>query len=126
MDDLYATFLTRVVGMPPAELAAYRLDPVWPVRVATASTIVRELAAERTPAAWLDALGRVRQPVLQLLGGESLPVFARATAALDARLADGRVTVIAGARHAAHHTHPDAFVAAVLDEPPRRPAPMRD
>ncbi len=70
-----ATFLTRVVGMPPAELAAYRDDPVWPVRVATAATIVRELEAERSPAAGLDALGAVRQPVLQILGGESLPVF---------------------------------------------------
>jgi pimeloyl-ACP methyl ester carboxylesterase len=125
-DELYATFLTRVVGMPPAELAAYRDDPVWPVRAATAATIVRELEAERSPAAGLDALGAVRQPVLQILGGDSLPVFARATAALDERLADGRVAVIRGARHAAHHTHPEAFVAAVLDDLADGPAPVRD
>jgi pimeloyl-ACP methyl ester carboxylesterase len=125
-DELYATFLTRVVGLPPAELAAYRDDPVWPVRVATAATIVRELEAERSPAAGLDALAAVRQPVLQILGGESLPVFARATAALDERLADSRVAVIPGARHAAHHTHPEAFVAAVLGDPADGPAPMRD
>ena len=54
-----------------------------------------------------------RQPVLQLLGGESLPVFRDATVALDARLADGRIVVIDGARHAAHHTHPDQVVQAV-------------
>ena len=113
----YATFLTRIVGMPPAELAAYRDDPIWPVRAATAATIVRELEAERSPAAGLDALGAVRQPVLQILGGESLPVFARATAALDERLADGRVAVIAGARHAAHHTHPAAFVGRGAGRP---------
>lgn len=125
-DELYATFLTRVVGMPPPELAAYRADPVWPVRVATAATIVRELEAERSPAAGLAALGAVRQPVLQILGGESLPVFAHATAALDDRLADGRVAVIPGARHAAHHTHPDAFAAAVLGEPANAAAPVQD
>jgi pimeloyl-ACP methyl ester carboxylesterase len=51
--------------------------------------------------------------VLQILGGASLPVFAEATHALDERLVDGRVVVIEGARHAAHHTHPEAFVAAV-------------
>jgi pimeloyl-ACP methyl ester carboxylesterase len=51
--------------------------------------------------------------VLQILGGASLPVFREATLALDERLADGRVVVIDGARHAAHHTHPDAFVDAV-------------
>ena len=71
-------------------------------------------------------LGRVRQPVLQLLGGESLPVFREATMAFDARLADGRVVVIPGARHAAHHTHPDAVVAAVLDFLAEGPPPVRD
>jgi pimeloyl-ACP methyl ester carboxylesterase len=125
-DELYATFLTRVVGLPPAELASYRADPVWPVRVATAATIVRELEAERSPAAGLAALAAVRQPVLQILGGESLPVFAMATAALDERLAHGLVAVIPGARHAAHHTHPERFVAAVLGEPVDAPAPVRD
>ena len=111
---LLSTFMARVVGMSDAELAAYRADPVWPLRVAAAPTIVRELAAERDPAASLDALGRVRQPVLQLLGGASLPVFREATVALDARLSDGRIVEIPGAKHAAHHTHPDALVAAVL------------
>lgn len=115
-ETLLATFMTRVVGMPDADLAAYRADPVWPVRVAAAATIVRELAAEGAddggPAS-LEALAAVRQPVLQLLGGESRPEFGVATRALDARLADGRVVVIAGARHAAHHTHPDTVVAAL-------------
>ncbi len=110
---LLATFMTDVVGMPSADLDAYRADPVWPIRVAAAGTIPRELEAERTPAASLDALGAVRQPVLQLLGSASLPVFRAATVALDGRLADGRIVEIEGARHAAHHTHPDAVVEAV-------------
>jgi pimeloyl-ACP methyl ester carboxylesterase len=108
-----AAFLTEVVGMPAADLAAYRADPIWPVRAAAADTILRELDAEADPAASLERLGAVRQPVLQLLGGQSLPVFAEATAALDERLADGRIVVIAGARHAAHHTHPDEVVGAI-------------
>ena len=99
--------------MSPADLAAYRADPVWPVRAAAAGTILRELESEADPAASIDVLAAVRQPVLQILGGASLPVFRDATLALDARLDDGQVTIIDGARHAAHHTHPDAFVAAV-------------
>lgn len=125
-DGLLATFMTEVVGMPPADLAAYRADPVWPVRVAAAGTIPRELEAERLPAASLDVLGRVRQPVLQLLGSASLPVFRAATAALDERLHDGRIVEIAGATHAAHHTHPDAVVDAVrafLTDGPERSMP---
>lgn len=113
-EELLETFLTRVVGMDAAALAAYRADPVWPVRVAAAPTIPRELASEGASAgADLDALGLVRQPVLQILGGDSVPVFSESTAALDRRLANGRVVVIAGARHAAHHTHPEAVVDAV-------------
>jgi pimeloyl-ACP methyl ester carboxylesterase/GNAT superfamily N-acetyltransferase len=107
-------FMTRVVGMDDEALARYRLDPVWPLRVAAALTIVRELESEAaSPAAGLEALGHVRQPVLQILGGDSRPEFGSATQALNARLANGRIVVIDGARHAAHHTHPEAFVEAI-------------
>ena len=123
--DLLETFLRRVVGMDDAAIAAYQADPVWPSRVAAAHTIPRELLAEgASEAAGLDALGRVRQPVLQVLGGDSKPAFADATAALDERLVDGRVVVIPGARHAAHHTHPDALIEAIetfLDHAPGDP-----
>jgi pimeloyl-ACP methyl ester carboxylesterase len=112
-DGALSTFLSEVVGMSAADLAAYQADPIWPTRAAAAGTILRELEAEADPAASLDRLSGVHQPVLQILGGESLPVFRDATVALDSRLADGRIVVIAGARHAAHHTHPDQVVAAV-------------
>jgi pimeloyl-ACP methyl ester carboxylesterase len=121
-----STFMTRVVGMDEAELAAYRADPVWPLRVAAAPTIVRELEAEMDPAASLETLGRVRQPVLQLLGSESMAAFREATYAFDARLADGRVIEIPGAKHAAHHTRPDAVVTAVRDFVAAGPPPVRD
>ena len=38
----------------------------------------------------------------------SLPVFGDATARARRAAGDGRIVVIDGARHAAHHTHPDA------------------
>jgi pimeloyl-ACP methyl ester carboxylesterase len=112
-DGALAAFMTEIVGMGPDDLAAFRANPIWPVRAAAAGTILRELEAEADPAASLERLGAVLQPVLQILGGASLPVFREATDALDDRLADGRIVVIDGARHAAHHTHPDAFVDAI-------------
>jgi pimeloyl-ACP methyl ester carboxylesterase len=113
-EELLETFMREVVGMDDAAIAAYRADPVWPRRVAAAHTIPRELRAEAdADVAGLDALGRVRQPVLQVLGGESVPAFSEATWALDERLPDGRVVVIPGARHSAHHSHPDALVDAI-------------
>jgi pimeloyl-ACP methyl ester carboxylesterase len=114
-DGALAAFLGEVVGIGASDLAAYRSDPIWPVRAAAAGTILRELEAESDPAASLERLGTIGQPVLQLLGSESIPVFREATIALDARLSDGRIVVIDGARHAAHHTHRDAVVDAVRD-----------
>ena len=115
LDGLLAAFMTDVVGMGAAELAAYRADPVWPLRATAAGTIPRELEAEADPAGSLDRLGAVRQPVLQLLGSASREIFQEATVALNERLANGRIVEIEGARHAAHHTHPDVVAEAVRD-----------
>ena len=121
-EELLLTFLRRVVGMSSADLAAYQADPVWPRRVAAAHTIARELSIESGADASLERLARVRQPVLQVLGSASLPAFAAATRALDARLAHGRVAVIDGARHAAHHSHVAESVALIRDFLDARPA----
>jgi pimeloyl-ACP methyl ester carboxylesterase len=112
-DEALETFFREIVRMPAADLAVYRADPIWPVRAAAVQTSLRELEGEASPPASLDALAAVRQPVLQILGGDSAPPFREATIALDGRLANGRVVVIDGARHAAHHTHVEAFVDAV-------------
>jgi pimeloyl-ACP methyl ester carboxylesterase len=113
---LMATFMTEVVGLTAAELAAYEANPVWPIRLAAAETIVRELTAEAgdgDPATTKRLARAVPIPVLQLLGGESRAVFAAGTAALDAVLPDGRVVILPGQKHAAHHGDPDRFVTEV-------------
>jgi pimeloyl-ACP methyl ester carboxylesterase len=113
---LLRMFMTDVVGMTADELAAFEANPVWPIRVAAAHTIVRELTAESGDGdeAAVRRLARaVRIPVLQLLGGDSREVFAAGTAALDAVMPDGRVVVLPGQKHAAHHGDPARFVAEV-------------
>jgi pimeloyl-ACP methyl ester carboxylesterase len=113
-DALLARFMTDVVGMPPADLAAFQADPIWARRAATAPTIVRELdAALHAPAIGLEALAAVRVPVLQLVGTGSPAGFRRGAAVLDERLARGQLERIDGARHAAHHSHPDQLIAVV-------------
>jgi pimeloyl-ACP methyl ester carboxylesterase len=112
-DAALETFMREIVRMPSADLAAFRADPIWPVRAAAVGTTLRELEGEASPAASLEALAGVGVPVLQLLGGGSAAPFREATEALDARLRDGRIVTIDGARHAAHHTHVYAFAAAV-------------
>lgn len=113
LEGLLERFMRTVVGMDDGGIARFRADPVWPLRVAAAPTILRELEASNDPAAGLDVLASVANPVLQILGSASPPAFARNTKALDRRLADSRISIIEGAAHGAHHTHPDAFVATV-------------
>ena len=112
VDGMLARFMTEAIGMPAADLAAFRADPIWPLRAAAAPTILRELdAAERDPAAGLESLGAVTVPVLQLVGSLSPAGFRAGAEALDARLARGRLEVIDGARHGAHHSHAAEFIA---------------
>jgi pimeloyl-ACP methyl ester carboxylesterase len=112
-DMALEAFFRTVIGMDDAAIARYRADAVWPVRVRAVPTLARELEAEASPAAGLEALAAVRVPVLQLLGTASRPPFRAAAEALDRRLRNGRVGEIEGAAHAAHHTHAGEFVAAV-------------
>jgi pimeloyl-ACP methyl ester carboxylesterase/ribosomal protein S18 acetylase RimI-like enzyme len=114
--ELMRLFMTEVVGMTADEFAAFQANPVWPIRLAAAHTLVRELTAEAGDGdeAAIRRLGSaVRVPVLQLLGGQSREVFVAGTTALDAALPDGRVVVLPGQKHAAHHGDPDRFVAEV-------------
>jgi pimeloyl-ACP methyl ester carboxylesterase len=113
-DRMLDRFLKAEVGFDDAGLAAYHANPVWPGRVAAAErTLLRELYAEMSPPAGLAALGGVRQPVLLVQGSESVEWFKRGTRRLAARLPDVRVIEIAGAAHAAHHTHAPELVRAV-------------
>lgn len=114
-EELLVTFLREVIRMNDAELAAYRANPVWPARVAAAPTIVREVEADTSVAGGLGMLGGVGIPVLQVLGGDSIDAFRASTDALDACLANGRVVLIEGAKHAAHHTHAPQLAAIVTE-----------
>ena len=120
-EGLLSYFLATVVGMTPDELAAYRVGPTWPVRVEAAPTIVREMWAEATEDAGPERYAAIRIPVLQIVGGDSSALFTDGTWALDRLLPNGRVVVIPGAKHAAHHSHPERFVQEVrafLDDVP--------
>jgi pimeloyl-ACP methyl ester carboxylesterase len=106
------TFMRRVVGMTDAGVAAFRADPVWPVRVAAAATIVRELAIAGRDGP--ERFAAVRQPVLLMAGTQSPPIFRSGSEVLAGLLPNGRVAIVDGATHAAHHSHAERFVAEVV------------
>jgi pimeloyl-ACP methyl ester carboxylesterase len=103
--------MRRVVGMDDAAIAAYRANPIWPARVAAAHTVPRELVAARVDPP--ERFAGLATPVLLVAGTASPPVFRAGAAELAGLLADAHLVTIEGAAHAAHHTHPEAFVEAV-------------
>ena len=113
-------FYRTIVRMDDETMAYYRSGPTWGARVAAAGTVPRELWGEGRGAAGAVAFQGIQQAILQILGSESPASFREAAAALDAELPNSRLAVIDGAAHAAHHTHPEAFVSAatafLLDE----------
>ena len=112
-DAALVVFFAEIVRMSDDDLAAYREDPVWPLRAAAVHTAMRELDAEEaSPAASLDRSAECepRPPDRRRRQRADLP---RGDVALDARLADGRIVDIPGARHAGHHTHVAEFTAAI-------------
>lgn len=111
---VFETFMRGVVGLTDEEWAVVRSAETYPLRVAAADTIPRELRAGVGPASDLQRFGTVRQPVLQVVGGASDLRFRAAADALADVLRRGRLVVIEGARHAAHHTHAERFVAEIL------------
>lgn len=113
LDGLMATFMGEVVGLDPAELEAYRAAPTWPLRAAAAPTAIRELRAESGRDAAAEHFAEIRIPVLQLVGGASPEIFRTGARELDDLLLNGRLISLAGQKHAAHHTGPLIFVAAI-------------
>jgi pimeloyl-ACP methyl ester carboxylesterase len=121
-EELLEVFLREAVDFSPAEWEAFRTSPTFPARVAAAGSVTRELRAGASNGSALERYQAIAQPVLLVIGSESPPFFRAGAVALAARLAQGRLAVIEGARHAAHHTHVEALAALVegfLDQPDR-------
>lgn len=116
-DELEAAldvFMREVVRMPEHELENYRQLPMWKVRIQLAPTIPRELAIDRTYNFDPNKFADLQIPVLLLLGGDSPPLFRRATETVDIALPNSTVVILSGQQHIAMDTDPDLFVNEVL------------
>jgi pimeloyl-ACP methyl ester carboxylesterase len=80
--DLEAATEFFMKDMPPEWLAAAKAGPGWPTMVKMAPSLVADAdalaCAYMTPAEW----ARVAQPVLLMVGEQTLPIFTEAAAAL--------------------------------------------
>ena len=108
------SFLTEIIGLTPAEVAALRDAPggrdVLPVAAATLPREARALTTADLP----GAARQVSQPVLLLVGEASPPWARQITRELAAVLSSATVRELPGAAHDALETAPGRL-AAELD-----------
>ncbi|MFZ0013592.1 MAG: alpha/beta hydrolase [Acidimicrobiia bacterium] len=107
-------FFTEVVGMSQSELGRYRQLPMWRGRIELAPTIPREMAIDRHYSFEAARFSGMEVPARLLLGGDSPPLFQRATEAVEAALLNATVAVLPGQQHIAMDTNPEMFLDEVI------------
>jgi pimeloyl-ACP methyl ester carboxylesterase len=113
-DELLASFMAEVAGLPADQVELMRSLPAWEARLDAADTIPREERASREYVFDPDRFRDLHVPTLFLQGGDSNDPFKRAAEAVHAALPDCTVVVMPGQRHAAMDTGTDLFNAEVL------------
>ena len=113
-EEVVATMLREVAGVPPEGVEYMRSLAVWEARVGAAHTIPREL---RTGEAYRFDPERFRDlevPTLLLLGGDSPATFEEAEKAVAEALPNSRIVVMPGQGHVAMDTGTELFTTEVL------------
>jgi pimeloyl-ACP methyl ester carboxylesterase len=113
-DELVAFFMQEVAGLLPDQVDLLRSLPAWEGRLEAADTIPREERASREYVFDRERFRDLDVPTLFLQGGDSPDAFKAAGEAVCAALADCRIVVMPGQRHAAMDTGTDLFTSEVL------------
>lgn len=115
-EGVATTFVSKVVRVPPDELAMLRRSPSWAERIEAAHTILRELnAIDHDYDLELDRFRAITVPTLLLLGSESPAFLKDATLALAGVLPNARLHVIEGQAHNAPDGVPEEFARLLTD-----------
>lgn len=104
-----------VLEMDHDEVEAMKTSPLWPMRLATAPTVLRE---SRTEEGWVWQAGQfdgITAPTLMLAGSESPGPLAECTRRAAAAIPGARARNLSGHGHMAHITDP-AMVARIIEE----------
>jgi len=110
------SFLSEVVRLPIDESEVLQTLPTWSRRIATANTIMREIAGwEELPPFDPLRFKSLDVPTLLLLGAESNSYFSEFTAQLHDSLPNCRVAMLAAQKHMAMYSNPDLLLHIVFD-----------
>lgn len=112
-EEALIVFLREVVKIPAQEIEAAKTRPTWPGRVADIHSSIREMYALESYKFDAARIGKLKVPVLLLMGSETASHHKRAIAALSKTITNQRVHVFNGQGHNAMDTAPTEFVEVV-------------
>lgn len=113
-EGIVTSFLTDVLRLGPDDVTLLRRTSGWPVRLAAAATLPREVAGALAYRFRPELFGGLRVPSLFLYGNRS-PVSLQASTRMAAAAIPGsRLEVLVGHAHGAMSTGPQLFLAKVL------------
>ena len=113
-DEVVATMLREVAGVPPEAVEHMRSLPAWQARVAAARTIPRELRAQEAYRFDPERFGDLGVATLLLIGGDSPATYEEAEKAVAEALPNSRIVVMPGQGHVAMDSATDLFTIEVL------------
>lgn len=114
-DRAVVTFVTEVVQLSPAEVAAMKLRPAWPELVATIDAQVRQIYALATYRFDPSRMRAVSPPTLLLIGGKTTsPYIKQAIDSLETSLPHASRVVLEGQQHNAMDSGRDVLARAIM------------
>lgn len=115
LDGVLTTLFRELVQMPAEEIELLRgQQDAWAARLRNTRALPRELRADAGYVFQPERFGRMRAPVLFLVGGDSPRRELENARVVSAALPDAEVLVMPGQQHAAMYTVPHVFSRAVL------------
>ena len=113
-DGVVEALFRSVEETSDEDMAALRLAPSWPGRVAAAHTVPREILGESEARLKPEQAGKITVPVLLLTGEESTDPAKAQVGAVAAALSNAQQLVLARQQHIADILDPEAFANHLL------------
>ncbi|MBI1801991.1 MAG: alpha/beta hydrolase [Chloroflexi bacterium] len=106
-------FSRKIIEALPEEFERGRADPSWPVRVANAHLILREMKSVNEYLFNAERVAKVTTPTLLMMGGDTALFLATGIRLLKQALPNNQVVELPGLRHSAMGIAPELFVREV-------------
>ncbi|MBA3034870.1 MAG: alpha/beta hydrolase, partial [Desulfobacterium sp.] len=114
MEQALYMFAHDIVKTPSRELSTTQSIPTQPIKIAAVHTIPRESRLVDRYRLDSDRLGKLKIPVLLIVGSKSSSHWHISSKTLQKALPDSRISILHGQHHLAIQTAPDLLVEEIV------------